>query len=313
MIVRQTLRCNLYLEKVPIDHLDKIKFNIPPIQKSNSRCIMTIQEIIPKSEKSLKPAAKVLDFTSIYIRQAVADLLDTLAEKQRTLDLEFPGQGAGVGLAANQIKYPYEPVSDIDDSPKPGCYPKDFPPPDIYVISILEARAAIEKCEPVEPLICINATFTPLSNEKSFEGEGCLSVTGFHGFKIPRYETIEVEAWNARGEKMRFEAKGFIARVHQHEQDHSLGMEYLNRLNFSEDELKTIIQWIDEHENKPVLESSQWVVEGKLRCVSESRDGKEALAIWASNALTKLLSENSSEDSSSTFIDETDESSQFRP
>ncbi|MDF1677796.1 MAG: hypothetical protein P1U32_03790 [Legionellaceae bacterium] len=48
---------------------------------------MTIQKIVSKSEVSLRPTQEVVDINDLYVRQAIRDLLDTLAEKQRMLDI----------------------------------------------------------------------------------------------------------------------------------------------------------------------------------------------------------------------------------
>ncbi|MBS0358659.1 MAG: peptide deformylase [Proteobacteria bacterium] len=255
---------------------------------------MPKQKIVPKSEKSLKPTARVIDFNNIYIRQAIRDLLDTLKAKQADLDKESPGRGGGVGLAANQIEYPYEPVSEYDDSPKEGFYPKDFVPPNIYVVSVRQERAVLEGCEMVEPSVYINASFEPLlDNEgykKSSYKEGCLSVTGFTGFNIPRYENIRVKACNENGEELNFVIHGFVARVHQHEMDHGLGKEYLNQLDFDEAELCDILIWIEKHQNDTTSEISEWVIPNKLQCTSDVSTAPDFLALqtWVNNELLNM-------------------------
>jgi peptide deformylase len=255
--------------------------------------VMTIQKIIPKTEKSLRPTNRVKNIKDIYVQQAIRDLLDTLKEKQRALDLEFPNMGAGVGLAANQIEYPYEPVSAFDATPKPGFYPKDFTPPNIYVVSIRKERAVFEKCDVVEPSVYVNATFEPLRLDKYAEHtmshyeEGCLSVVGFKGFRIPRYEHIKLSALDETGRPLVFSISGFGARVHQHELDHGLGKEYLNQLNFNTIELLAISKWIDEHEILSSVKAPVSIIENKLLCVADQPDFG-ALRIWVKGELCKL-------------------------
>lgn len=251
---------------------------------------MTIQKIIPKSEKSLRPTSPVTDFTERYIRQAIQDLLDTLKEKQRSLDVIYPNAGCGVGLASNQIEYPYEPISDTDPSPKLGYYPEDFTPPNIYVVSIRPERAILEACEVVEPSVYINATchVDPLNRSKSVYEEGCLSVNGFTGVNISRYENLTIDAYNESGTRRQFTVSGFIARVHQHEIDHGLGMEYLNHLNFTHDELMTILRWIETAATKDFSELSEWIIPNKLKCIWTELD-LEALQTWTSHQLLKQI------------------------
>ena len=49
--------------------------------------------------------------------------------------------------------------------------------------------------------------------------EGCLSIPGFFG-EVERSEWVRVEAMDAEGRPLSFEAKGLQARVIQHELDH---------------------------------------------------------------------------------------------
>jgi hypothetical protein len=83
---------------------------------------MPVRKILPKTPLSLQSTVRVTDFSDVYVKKAVQDLLDTLAHHQLELDQKYPGKGMGVGLAANQIEYP------------PTDYPSAFIPPNIYVI-----------------------------------------------------------------------------------------------------------------------------------------------------------------------------------
>jgi peptide deformylase len=79
--------------------------------------------------------------------------------------------------------------------------------------------------------------FTPLINPEivKFEGEiirdyeGCLSVTGVYG-KVPRYSKIRVKALDTEGNEVRFKAEGFLARVIQHEIDHTNGIVFIDHI-----------------------------------------------------------------------------------
>ena len=50
--------------------------------------------------------------------------------------------------------------------------------------------------------------------------EGCLSVKDVYG-NVPRYTKIRVKALDIEGNEVRFRAEGFLARVIQHEIDHT--------------------------------------------------------------------------------------------
>lgn len=79
--------------------------------------------------------------------------------------------------------------------------------------------------------------FTPLINPEivKFEGEliedyeGCLSVSGVYG-KVARYSKVRVKALDVEGTEIRFKAEGFLARVIQHEIDHTNGMVFIDRI-----------------------------------------------------------------------------------
>ena len=59
--------------------------------------------------------------------------------------------------------------------------------------------------------------------------EGCLSIPGFFG-EVERSEWVRVEALDAEGLPLAFEAKGLQARVIQHEMDHLDGVLFIDRL-----------------------------------------------------------------------------------
>jgi len=85
-----------------------------------------------------------------------------------------------------------------------------------------------------------NNHFTPLINPEivKYEGalvedyEGCLSVKNVYG-KVPRYSRVRVRAINLDGEEVRFKADGFLARVIQHEIDHTNGIVFIDHIKDS--------------------------------------------------------------------------------
>ena len=74
-----------------------------------------------------------------------------------------------------------------------------------------------------QPLrIMLNPSYVPLSNEKNFEWEGCLSVPGMMGL-VERYTHIRYEYIDLEGNKQTIEASNFHARAVQHEIGHLEG------------------------------------------------------------------------------------------
>lgn len=59
--------------------------------------------------------------------------------------------------------------------------------------------------------------------------EGCLSVRDVYGI-VPRYPKIRVRAMDASGKEVRVRAEGFLARVLQHEIDHTNGIVFLDHI-----------------------------------------------------------------------------------
>ena len=87
-----------------------------------------------------------------------------------------------------------------------------------------------------------NNHFTALINPEivKYEGElvedyeGCLSVKDIYG-KVPRYSKIRVKALNEQGQEVRFKANGFLARVIQHEVDHTHGIVFVDHIKDATD------------------------------------------------------------------------------
>lgn len=84
--------------------------------------------------------------------------------------------------------------------------------------------------------------FTPLINPEivKYEGEevedyeGCLSVKDVYG-RVKRWSKIRVKALNLNGEEVRFRADGFLARVIQHEVDHTNGIVFIDHIRDNTD------------------------------------------------------------------------------
>lgn len=80
-------------------------------------------------------------------------------------------------------------------------------------------------------------TFTAFINPKitKFEGkiekdyEGCLSVKNIYGL-VPRYTKVRVKAMDLEGKEFRVTAEGFLARIFQHEIDHTNGIMFIDHI-----------------------------------------------------------------------------------
>jgi len=108
---------------------------------------------------------------------------------------------SGLGLAANQVG-----VSS-----------------DLFVIDV-----GIDK-EKRDPVIIINPMITA-SEDKIMAEEGCLSIPEVFA-EVKRSQRVEVKGYDLKGNELRYEADGFLARAFQHEMDHLNGVLFWDNLS----------------------------------------------------------------------------------
>ncbi len=75
----------------------------------------------------------------------------------------------------------------------------------------------------------INPVITKYEGEITTDFEGCLSVRDMYG-KVPRHSNVRVKAIGLDGKEIRTTAEGFLARVFQHEIDHTNGIVFLDHI-----------------------------------------------------------------------------------
>ncbi|MEI6228618.1 MAG: peptide deformylase [Candidatus Saccharibacteria bacterium] len=98
--------------------------------------------------------------------------------------------------------------------------------------------------------------FTALIDPKivKFEGdieidyEGCLSVPGVYGL-VPRHNKVRVQAMDIDGNQIRFKADGFLARIIQHEVDHTNGIVFIDHIR---DKKKAFFELDEKGELQPL-------------------------------------------------------------
>jgi peptide deformylase len=76
--------------------------------------------------------------------------------------------------------------------------------------------------------VVINPTLIVEESETASFFEGCLSVPGYLGI-VPRAKAVRVECLNEKGEPVVICAKGWHARILQHEIDHLNGTLYIDK------------------------------------------------------------------------------------
>ena len=166
---------------------------------------MAIRKIARMGHPVLRrKAVPVADPTAPDVARLIADMAETLAD------------AGGTGLAAPQVHVPLRlvlfripPGRDVEDGESGAEDP---------------GAAASET-----PIVLINPAIEPLG-ERMEEGlEACLSLPGLAGV-VPRHHHIRYRWTDARGRAHEREARGFHARVVQHECDHLDGFLYPMRM-----------------------------------------------------------------------------------
>jgi peptide deformylase len=82
--------------------------------------------------------------------------------------------------------------------------------------------------------VLINPEITKREGAVTRDYEGCLSIKDLYGF-VPRYEKIKVKAIDENGHEFRMTAEGFVARILQHEIDHTNGIVYIDHIKEDKD------------------------------------------------------------------------------
>lgn len=77
--------------------------------------------------------------------------------------------------------------------------------------------------------VFINPEVTKLEGKQVEDYEGCLSIKDIYG-RVPRYEKVKVKAMTETGEPVRLTAEGFLARIFQHEIDHTNGIVFIDHI-----------------------------------------------------------------------------------
>lgn len=93
------------------------------------------------------------------------------------------------------------------------------------------SRRIFVLCEPDgEPMCFVNPEILEMEGRQEGE-EGCLSMPGVYASNVPRATLVRVKAQNEYGEPFELEARDFLARIIQHENDHLDGVMFPDRLD----------------------------------------------------------------------------------
>lgn len=157
----------------------------------------TLKDIITLPNPHLRERSRKVGIISGEIIELVESM------KQATLDWEDSREHeVGVALAAVQIDKLYRVVVIRDDFEDKNN--RDF-------------------------AVFINPVITKYEGKIVEDFEGCLSIKDIYG-KVPRYEKVRVKATGLNGREFRITADGFLARVFQHEIDHTNGTVFIDHI-----------------------------------------------------------------------------------
>lgn len=95
---------------------------------------------------------------------------------------------------------------------------------------VVIVRSNFEDKSDREFTVLINPEIVKYEGEIEADYEGCLSIKNVYG-KVPRHTKIRVKALDQDGAEVRFRAEGFLARVVQHEIDHTNGIVFIDHIH----------------------------------------------------------------------------------
>lgn len=94
---------------------------------------------------------------------------------------------------------------------------------------VVIVRSDFENKDARDFTVLINPEIVKYEGEIVEDYEGCLSVKDIYG-KVPRHSKVRIKATNIDGREIRFKADGFLARVVQHEIDHTNGILFVDHI-----------------------------------------------------------------------------------
>ena len=94
---------------------------------------------------------------------------------------------------------------------------------------VVIVRGDFENKEDRSFTVLINPEIAKYEGEVVTDHEGCLSVRDLYG-SVPRHNKIRLKASDENGHEVRARAEGFLARVLQHEIDHTNGICFVDHI-----------------------------------------------------------------------------------
>lgn len=158
---------------------------------------MTKDDIIALPNPHLREKSKKVGIITPEIKKLIADMKAATTSWDQSREHEV-----GVALAAVQVDRLYK---------------------------IVVVRNDFDNKEDQTFTAFINPEITKKEGGLVEDFEGCLSVPDVYG-KVPRYKKVKVKALDEDGREFRVTAEDFLARIFQHEIDHTNGMVFIDHI-----------------------------------------------------------------------------------
>ena len=158
---------------------------------------MTKDDIITLPNPSLRQTSKRIGHVDASIHTLAENMITALLDWESTREHEV-----GAALAAIQVDAPYR---------------------------LIIIRNDLDNKSDRSVAVYINPEVVKYEGEPSEDLEGCLSVADIYG-KVARYPKIKVKALNLDGREVRLTLTDFLARVFQHEIDHTKGKLFVDHI-----------------------------------------------------------------------------------
>jgi peptide deformylase len=156
---------------------------------------MALRKIVTVPDPVLKRKAHAVNKFDKNLQTLLDDMVETMRE------------APGVGLAAPQV----------------GLSER------VIVVEYYE-KEELEEIEeaPKKVWAVVNPEIVKASEEKLIGVEGCLSIPGLLG-EVERHAEVQVKGLNKHGKPLKIKARGWLARIFQHEIDHLNGVLFTER------------------------------------------------------------------------------------
>jgi peptide deformylase len=129
------------------------------------------------------------------------------------------------------------------------------------LLRIVVVRNDFENKEDHTFTVFINPVITKYEGKIEEDYEGCLSIKDVYG-KVPRHTKVKVKALDINGREFRVTAEGFLARIFQHEIDHTNGIVFIDHIKDNPEAFFNL----DE--------------EGKLKQLDYDKDVRSSSILW---------------------------------